>query len=163
MDQPEGISGVFYMHRDDTPWNEAPLPPWRHKCWPQTVAGHFHLSNPGDLHADMAWCACGGWIPPGKRRYQLKNLRRKTRRNFSVPAAIISEAAAMWFLGPALWLYSPHWPSVVINVLAGLLQVWLFGRASMKAGGRSWDGETPAQADIPPGDPPGPPEGTQSH
>jgi hypothetical protein len=59
-------------HLDGVPWTRAPVPPWLHRCWPQSGWG------------DMERCACGG-LRMGLRVWIGRNTRRE-------PAA--AEAAA---------------------------------------------------------------------
>lgn len=68
------------VHLRGVPWFDAPVPPTRHRCWPQTsarwVLGHELTER----------CACGairfdrdGWLERNQRAAQDYKIRRDTR------------------------------------------------------------------------------------
>lgn len=66
-------AGDFEMHHlDGVPWNEAPMPPWLHRCKVQTYGytGYFTL---------IERCACGA-IRMNGLGWHRKNERRKGKR-----------------------------------------------------------------------------------
>ena len=95
----------------------------------------------------MLLCACGGWAWPGRRPlWGLRNGRRIA--SYHATAALLSEVLAAYFIYQVIdgVLDGDPWFLVVINVLALLVQLWLFGANNARTGGRSWDGATPEAA-----------------
>jgi hypothetical protein len=57
-------------HLNDIPWDETPIPPWLHRCWPQT---RMYSARCRDLEEK---CGCGGVRLDGRGPWIDRNTRR---------------------------------------------------------------------------------------
>jgi hypothetical protein len=73
--------------RDGIPWDQAPIPPRWHRCWPQTTIAH-PLAGPA---IDIGICACGG-VSVGASigpTWTRKNYRRRYTRGLTELPTIV--------------------------------------------------------------------------